>query len=95
MLAGRPHTTCGGRSSWRNIIDTLYTLLVGGLDGAPIGDGVRQARRPSHTFPYLCSPNPEPPGLATLFPALAAPGSRRTGLTRTTDRMRPRDVRLH
>ena len=74
VLAGRPHTTCGGQSSWRDIINTLYTLLVGGLDGAPIGDGVRQARRPSHTFPYLCSPNPEPPGLATLFPALAAPG---------------------
>jgi hypothetical protein len=73
VLAGRPHTTCGGRSPWRDIIDTLYTLLVGGLHGAPIGEGVRQARPPSHTFPYLCSPNPEPPGLATLFPALAAP----------------------
>jgi hypothetical protein len=30
VLAGRPHTTCGGRSLNDDIVDTLYTVLVGG-----------------------------------------------------------------
>jgi hypothetical protein len=33
VLAGRPHTTCGGRPPDDDIVDILYTLLVGGLDG--------------------------------------------------------------
>ena len=43
VLAGRPHTTCGGRSLDDDIVDILYTLLVGGLDGPRISDGVDQA----------------------------------------------------
>jgi hypothetical protein len=64
LLAGRPHTTCGGRSPWHDIIDTLYTMLVGGLDGRRISDGLDQATpAPAHTFPYLIAPNPDPPDI--------------------------------
>ncbi|MEF9904529.1 DUF4331 family protein [Streptomyces sp. P9-A2] len=74
VLTGRPHTTCGGRSPEDDIIDTLYTLLVGGLDGPRISDGVDQPTQPvSRTFPYLVPPNPNPPDLKTVFAALSAP----------------------
>ena len=74
MLAGRPHTTCGGRSLSAETIDALYTLLVGGVDGPRMGNGVDQAtRRSVHTFPYLISPNPDPPDLMTGLAALSAP----------------------
>jgi hypothetical protein len=64
LLAGRPHTTCGGRSPWDDIIDTLYTMLVGGLDGRRISDGLDQATpAPVRTFPYLIAPNPKPPDI--------------------------------
>jgi hypothetical protein len=36
VLAGRPHSTCGGRPLNDDIVDILYTLLVGGVDGPPI-----------------------------------------------------------
>jgi hypothetical protein len=74
LLAGRAHTTCGGRSLNHDIIDTLYTLLVGGVDGPRISDGVDQATQPAtHSFPYLVSPNPNPPDRMTVFAALSAP----------------------
>ena len=73
VLAGRPHTTCGGRSLNDDIVDTLYTVLVGGIDGPRISDGVDQATQPAtHSFPYLVRPNPEPPDLQTVLAALAA-----------------------
>jgi hypothetical protein len=51
-------TTCGSRSP-DDIIDTLYTVLVGGLDGPPISDGVDQPTQPtSRSFPYLVPPTP-------------------------------------
>lgn len=46
LLAGRPHTTCGGRSLNDDIVDTLFTLLVGGIDGKRISDGVDQPTQP-------------------------------------------------
>jgi hypothetical protein len=59
LLAGHAHTTCGGRSPNDDIVDTLYTLLVGGIDGPPISDGVHQATRPAtRSFPYLTSADP-------------------------------------
>jgi hypothetical protein len=74
LLAGRPHTTCGGRSPNDDIIDTLYTLMVGGVDGPRISDGVDQAtKRATQSFPYLNSPNPNPPDLMTLLAALVPP----------------------
>jgi hypothetical protein len=46
VLAGRPHTTCGGRPLDDDIVDILYTLLVGGLDGPRISDGVDGPTQP-------------------------------------------------
>ena len=68
VLAGRPHTTCGGRPLNDDIVDILYTLLVGGVDGPPISDGVDQATQPAaRSFPYLCRPNPDPPDLKAVL----------------------------
>src|SRR4029450_7684869 len=39
VLSGRPHTTCGGRPLNDDIVDILYTLLVSGLEGAPVSGG--------------------------------------------------------
>jgi hypothetical protein len=73
LLAGRQHTTCGGRSLNHDMVDTYYTLLVGGVDGARISDGVGQATRPAgRSFPYLVSPNPNPPVLDFMAAAAAA-----------------------
>ncbi|MBW8795418.1 MAG: DUF4331 family protein [Streptomyces sp.] len=74
LLAGRPHTTCGGRSLNDDIVDTLYTLLVGGVDGERLSDGVDRATKPAtHTFPYLNAPNPTPPDLGARLAALMPP----------------------
>src|SRR4030095_133071 len=68
------HTTCGGRPLNDDIVDILYTLVVGGLDGPRISDGVDQATQPAtRSFPYLCSPNPEPPDLMSVLGAAATP----------------------
>ncbi|HEX2550444.1 MAG TPA: DUF4331 family protein [Nocardioidaceae bacterium] len=74
VLAGRPHTSCGGRPLNDDIVDIFYTLLVGGLDGAPISDGVDHATQPAgYSFPYLCRPSLDPPGIADVLAAAAAP----------------------
>jgi hypothetical protein len=77
LLAGRPHTTCGGRPLNDDIVDIFYTLLVGGVDGAPISDGVDQATLPAALrFPYLRRPSLAPPDLAgVLAKAAAAPAA--------------------
>jgi hypothetical protein len=76
LLAGRQHTTCGGRSLNHDMVDTYYTLMVGGVDGARISDGVDQATRPAtRTFPYLVSPNPNPPVLDLMAQIAAASAS--------------------
>lgn len=74
VLAGRPHATCGGRSPDDDIVDILYTLLVGGLEGQRISDGVdRPTRSATRSFPYLVRPNPDPPDRMTVLAALSAP----------------------
>jgi Domain of unknown function (DUF4331) len=61
-LAGKTHETCGGRTLNDDVIDTIFTQLVNAGNGPVIRDGVDQATRPaSRTFPYLASPNPDPP----------------------------------
>ena len=68
VLAGRPHATSGGRPLNDDIVDKLFTLLVGGVDGPPISDGVDQATQPaSRSFPYLASPDPNPPPLTPPY----------------------------
>ena len=76
MLAGRSHATCGGRSLDDDVIDTLYALLVGGVDGPRISNGVDQGARPSvRTFPYLVSPSPDPPDPIAGLAGLSAPAA--------------------
>jgi hypothetical protein len=74
VLAGRPHTTCGGRPPDDDIVDALYTLLVGGPDGPSISDGVDRPTQPAtRSFPYLVSPNPDPPDPKALLAAVSGP----------------------
>ncbi|MBE7468952.1 MAG: hypothetical protein DPW09_03395 [Anaerolineae bacterium] len=75
LLKGITPQTCGGRSLNDDIVDSLYTLLVNGGNGPRIRDGVDQATRPAaRTFPYLISPNPNPPDLrARAAAAMAQP----------------------
>ncbi|MEV5802300.1 DUF4331 family protein [Streptomyces collinus] len=80
LPAGRPHTTCGGRSLNDDIVDTL---LVGGVDGERFSDGVDQATKPTkpaktaktatHAFPYLNAPTPTPPDRAPAWPRSCLP----------------------
>ena len=59
---GRAHETCGGRALNDDVMDTLFTLLINAGRGPVIRDGVDHATRPaSQTFPYLATPNPDPP----------------------------------
>src|ERR687887_1960193 len=59
---GLAHQTCGGRALNDDVMDTLFTLLVNAGNGPTIRDGVDQATMPAgRTFPYLASPNPDPP----------------------------------
>jgi Domain of unknown function (DUF4331) len=59
---GQAHETCGGRALNDDVIDTIFTQLVNAGNGPVIRDGVDRATRPAaRTFPYLASPNPDPP----------------------------------
>ena len=74
LIAGHPHTTCGGRSLNDDIVDTLYTVLVGGIDGDRIRDGVDQATQPAtRTFPYLRPPSANPTDLLAVLAARLTP----------------------
>jgi hypothetical protein len=58
MLEGRPHESAGGRWLDDDIIDDLFTLLVNGGRGEPVGDGVDAPTKPgSHSFPYVREAN--------------------------------------
>ena len=73
VLAGRPHTTCGGRPPDDDIVDILYTLLVSGLDGPRVRDGVDGPTQPAtRSFPQLVSPNPDPPDVKAVLLAVAS-----------------------
>ena len=59
---GEAHATCGGRTLNDDVMDTIFTQLVNAGHGPTIRDGVDAATRPgTATFPYLASPNPNPP----------------------------------
>jgi hypothetical protein len=61
-LRGEAHRTCGGRTLNDDVMDTIFTQLVNAGNGPVIRDGVDRATRPASTaFPYLASPNPDPP----------------------------------
>ena len=62
MLEGRPHQTCGGRWLEDDAMDVMFTFMISGVPGAPVSDGVDAPWKPASTeFPYLASPNPNPP----------------------------------
>jgi hypothetical protein len=43
-------------------MDTMFTFMLSGVDGARISDGVDAPWSPaSTTFPHFASPNPNPP----------------------------------
>ncbi|WP_050421628.1 DUF4331 family protein [Bradyrhizobium tropiciagri] len=64
MLAGRPHTTPGGRWLNEDIMDYVFTLYVNGGNGPPVNDGVDgPIAFSSKTFPYL-APRNVPKGAA-------------------------------
>jgi hypothetical protein len=59
---GEAHVTCGGRTLNDDVMDTIFTQLVNAGHGPTIRDGVDAATRPAAaSFPYLASPNPDPP----------------------------------
>ena len=63
-LAGEAHQTCGGRTLNDDVMDTIFTQLVNAGNGPVIRDGVDRSTRPgTSTFPYLATPNPDPPAL--------------------------------
>ena len=58
LLHKREHSTCGGRKLNDDVMDTLFTLYIGGLDGNRIRDGVDEpSEKVSDQFPYLAAPN--------------------------------------
>jgi hypothetical protein len=74
VLAGREHSTCGGRTLDDDVVDTIYSLVVGGVDGPRISDGVDGPTGPaSDRFPYLVDPNPTPPDLMSVLASLPVP----------------------
>ncbi|MCK6627150.1 MAG: DUF4331 domain-containing protein [Anaerolineae bacterium] len=73
LLKGITPQTCSGRSLNDDIVDSLYTLMVNGGNGPAVRDGVDQATRPATgSFPYLVSPNPNPPDLRARVAATMA-----------------------
>ena len=51
----------------------LYALIVGAGNSPRVGDGVDQATlRASQSFPYLATPNPDPPDRDHGIPTSAA-----------------------
>jgi hypothetical protein len=61
-LRGEAHDTCGGRALNDDVMDTIFTQLINAGNGPVIRDGVDAASRPATTtFPYLASPNADPP----------------------------------
>jgi hypothetical protein len=77
LLAGRTHTTCGGRHPNDDIVDKFFTFMVGGVNGPRISDGVDRATRPAtRTFPYLVGPNSAPPPLTPPFAPTSVPAER-------------------
>ena len=62
VLAGESPRPGGGRALNDDVIDVLYTFWINAGSGPVISDGVDASSRPASTdFPYLSSPNPDPP----------------------------------
>ena len=59
MLAGRPHSSPGGRWLNEDVMDSIFTLYINGGNGPRISDGIdAPIAWSSKVFPYLAPPNP-------------------------------------
>lgn len=68
IIAHTPYQSCGGRKPSDDIMDTLYTLYSGGLNGKLIRDGVDHAgRAPLNEFPWLAAPDFSRPAAIKTF----------------------------
>jgi hypothetical protein len=57
LLAGKPHTSFGGRRLQDDIMDTLFGILIN-RNGQPVADGVNKPDQPIKSeFPYLADPD--------------------------------------
>jgi hypothetical protein len=58
IIKGQAHQSCGGRKLTDDIMDTLFTIYIKGLDGARVRDGVNAPHKaPTATFPHLREPS--------------------------------------
>ncbi len=58
LIQGKIHQTCGGRRPVSDIMDTLFTLYIGGFNGQRIRDGVDAPHKAiSNDFPHLAKPD--------------------------------------
>lgn len=58
LLAGKPHTTAGGRLLTDDIMDTVFTKLINNAKGERMSDGVDEpSAAPTAAFPYLAKPD--------------------------------------
>ena len=58
MLLGNSDVSCGGRKPTDDIMDKLFTVYIGGLNGARVTDGIDQPNKAiSNNFPYLAEPS--------------------------------------
>ena len=58
LVKNQANSTCGGRKITDDIMDTLFTAYIAGLDGARIRDGVDAPNKAiSKEFPYLAKPS--------------------------------------
>ena len=72
VLAGRPHHLRRPAAD-DDIVDILYTLLVGGLDGPRSATAWTEPTQPAtRSFPHLNSPNPDPPDVKAVLLAVAS-----------------------
>jgi hypothetical protein len=68
LLAHREHQTCGGRKPSEDVMDALFGLYTGGLEGRPTRDGVdRPSRALPGTFPWLAEPDVSDPARIKTF----------------------------
>ena len=68
----REHATCGGRALNDDVMDTFFTFIVTGGNGAPVRDGIDASSKPgTQTFPYLQPAEPGP-ARAAGAPLMAA-----------------------
>lgn len=57
MMQHKAHATCGGRKLTDDIMDRLFSLYIGGLEGPRVKDGVdKPFKDPLAEFPYLDGP---------------------------------------